>query len=806
MVVINNRNVRYRHSASSRNSNGNDAFVTLKSAGQTIGKWIGGKSNNQPPKIKRNSNYRVGFVPQNRYNHLSHRQTSSLKILGGIFGVLLFIVFLVWYFTGNRITDVVDGDIHSSLTRMSAPTPHYAKGKAPKQKVREKRVSAKNRKPNRRKSRYQSRYQNTAYLDLQPDVVAANQALNELLNLMERRRQQRRMRIPHTAPRFKRKVDTKLTSIINTHCLDVLPNPLANEAKTTLRLHLQSFIEAVYEEDKVPEFTAAKVRITKSGAIINGESDRNSNGKSEDTSCPLLSALIYESNSLGLTSSDIVNRFGKSDDEIWNERSQNDDVHRYSEEDAVYLLSLVHQHGTDGIHRAEQLIPNMLQSHCPQLIEFLGGSDFNDEVHMETVRSVMSILRQIHIEGGIDIKDGEMPAINDKGYLIAVNIIFNNDSDEYGSCSLIDNLVFYTNGDLKTQVADAMKGLEGEFSNIVAFESKIDVLMQEHCADLVSTLRKNVVDSKHKHHHQRNVYDALFRGELWNFALSIVIGEDIGNGISGDEGFVVSMNGGILQQSAEGQTMECPLINEMARFNGDIHPHRGGSGIDSDSGKDSNSIPMNEHRFDPLIGDEVFENEMDSLEDRVDDKEDVMEKGTKEFEDWQFGLNKKLDDDVDLLWKYARQLKDGEPYHFRRAVKELLELHHGHLLEDVPSSQIAKIRHELEQGVLWHMSEAQTEPSWPPGFEMEIMKVSGRIQVNEHPDETKPVKGQLRSPLLTGLFRKMFKENAKVVHGKSKEVKGKRKAGNAPTAPVKHEVTGKAADATEDVKHTAHDL
>ena len=159
---------------------------------------------------------------------------------------------------------------------------------------------------------------------------------------------------------------------------------------------------------------------------------------------------------------------------------------------------------------------------------------------------------------------------------------------EFSGCSLIDDLVFYPNADLAFQVEDTLAALQ--WSNVLAFESKLDVLMEEHCPDLVQTMRRNELDRRGHHHdhgrHRDNVYDAVFRGELLHFATAIVEGEDLG-----DDRFVITMNGGILQETAEGigQTVDCPLIQEMLRNGHRDREHRAGSPSPSPSGTGSGS-------------------------------------------------------------------------------------------------------------------------------------------------------------------------------------------------------------------------
>ena len=84
MVLINNRNVRYRHSASSRS--------------------------------KRPSSYRIGFVSTNQ-SHSFSQWTSTIKILCASFVVLMVILSATWYLTGNKFND--DRGIETLVTRMN---------------------------------------------------------------------------------------------------------------------------------------------------------------------------------------------------------------------------------------------------------------------------------------------------------------------------------------------------------------------------------------------------------------------------------------------------------------------------------------------------------------------------------------------------------------------------------------------------------------------------------------------------------------------------------------------------------------
>merc|ERR1712096_578265 len=109
------------------------------------------------------------------------------------------------------------------------------------------------------------------------------------------------------------------------------------------------------------------------------------------------------------------------------------------------------------------------------------------------------------------------------------------------------------------QIEDTLDALHA--NNVLAFESKMDILMEEHCHDMVATMRSNTIG--HHGHLRGNVYDPVFRGELLKFAMAIIHGGDLG-----DDQYVVTVNGGILHRSAEGlgETVQCPVIQELTRI------------------------------------------------------------------------------------------------------------------------------------------------------------------------------------------------------------------------------------------------
>ena len=331
------------------------------------------------------------------------------------------------------------------------------------------------------------------------------------------------------------------------------------------------------------------------------------------------------------------------------------------------------------------MIFGLLQRHCPNAVKFVAESQraknsksvksqwsSDKMMTMEMVGNVMDILKQIHKQGEIEIDQSEIPAFDDNGYVVAVNqFAIDNDNDNYVTCSLLDKLVYYRNAGISDQIVNAMSALKE--ANIFAFETKMDILMEEHCSNVVRKLEANPVPHHIVPAHNRVerifVYEHIFRSELLSFATKINRHGYIGNGE-----YVVIINGGILHydvavdiHSAE-HIFECDIITEMTKH--------------ANSNSDE---AINEHEFDPETKNEILEHELEFIDEEITEEE----------------TGSILSDYIEEIAKMILMHALSENKHDLRMILHVaLSTVHQHDIGDMERDQIEKLLTQMEQIVV----------------------------------------------------------------------------------------------------------
>ena len=305
--------------------------------------------------------------------------------------------------------------------------------------------------------------------------------------------------------------------------------------------------------------------------------------------------------------------------------------------------------------------------------------------------------------------------------------------EHYSTCPFIDKIVYYKNAMIEDQVDNALAALKD--SNIYSFENKMDILMEEHCGDVVRKLEEQKVGHGHG-----SIYDAIFRGELLSFATKVVHEQFIGS-----DAFVVTLNGGIVHRDAvrdrgDKRTFECELVHEIAAHN-----------IAEQQGEET----FDEHEFDPEYEDDLFKEEMEY----INDAEEEHAEHDAEF-------------DANLIFEHAMS---ENKQNLKRVIMRILYWYHSNDFEGMSKDQIFKIIAETQQFVTMLANHDLDIPKWPANFVAYIEKKTATIRIGEIAEEDVGKKlnaedGLIESKLLNALF-KVFVQNKNAERRSFKDIK-----------------------------------
>ena len=538
-------------------------------------------------------------------------------------------------------------------------------------------------------------------------------------------------------------IDMKMNYLIDEYCIGTLPFTLSQDARTTLNAHLQFAFESLMEEYQgiFPDWRVKNVAITRDGTIIDKSKDSSSGYRRENFDfsykCPLIKSIVVKAKELNLLTPNLeTNEFAFTDSDIWNEKKYDLFSSGNVNIDTFNLLSLVKENAHD-LHKADQLIFELLKSHCSSAIKFVmdnhsksgsatGDSRFTADSakSIKLVTNIMDILRQIHKKGEIEIHTGEIPAFDSDGNVVAIDALkIDHAKEEYATCSLLDKLVYYRNAGISDQVVNALASLRE--SNIYAFETKMDILMEEHCSSIVRSLEQKPVKL---HAHREEFAYSVFRDELLGFGTAINEHGFIENA----EEFVITITGGMMnydvarQRYSTGQIFKCNIITEMAK------------NAIKKTQKTTKTHIIEEHEFDPDIKNEKLEKEMEYIEDHIspnisDEMYEMMAKvilGHAMNEDHHHNLRTLLREIIGGIHK-----------------NDIKEIDYDHLLLQIEQVAVMIINGELQTELKLN--------SWPSTYIGAIDKASSTVVIEDTAsDNYAEIKnGIIQSKLLTAMFR-----------------------------------------------------
>lgn len=642
--------------------------------------------NRQTSQHKKNDDYHIGFAARRNSQNTDYYKTISILVIG-CFAFVAFIWFLVHNIanisTSNEFNEI-------KISKHHKPEP----------------IST-------------------------PHSDQSDDALDEMLRSMKEYES-----IPFELKQSLQK--SKMNELIHEHCIKKLPFSLDRDGHYTLNAHIQYALESLNDHRNLPNFEIESVAVSKDGTIFDKERKEGRQYEVEHIdyshSCHLVTSIVKKAHHLKLNDP-AMNAgfyvFAATNVQIWNERKDELFGSGNLNIDVFNLLSLTKQ-GNDALHEADELISGLLQLHCSNIFDFLRPKSEIDESFdpmMEMTQSVMSILKQINANGEIVLNDkSEIPAIDLFGHIVAVNE-FNSDitkstiryNEHYATCPLIDKIVYYKNAIIDEQVENALKALKD--SNIVSFENKMDILMEEHCNGMVRRLEATKAG-----YGDGSIYDSVFRGELLSFTTKVVENEFIGS-----NQFVVTSHGGIVHSDAAlSNVFECKVIHQIAKHGNNANK----------AGNDA----FDEHEFDPDFDDQLFGEEMDYIQEAQ-----------------QAHSRHDADFDANLIYEHA--MSDNH-HNLRRIAMRLMYWYHAEDFADLNKDQIQKIMVEMEQFIVMLAIHELDIPYWPSNHVAFIDKKTASIKIAEvadefEGDENKELhlkNGYIVSPLLNAIFR-VFVEN-----------------------------------------------
>lgn len=476
-----------------------------------------------------------------------------------------------------------------------------------------------------------------------------------------------------------------------------------NSAQQTLKIHLQFYMNAIFDKDLLPELNAKTTIITMDGTIIDLESkststmeyrqkwlqykqqrkprgsiNKHDRRKVEITDelliaenheygqCLALQVLINEAKSLNLANPMIDSlQFALNEQIIWDdfERKYLLDGEIDSDTNMNTHLTILIQmirNGGQLLHRAEQLLPKLLQKYCPNVFLMFKKvqKQSSSKLKQHFISSSIDILHRLRSGGNVFIQKNEIAVVDYYGSIVAIHKfsldMFENAegndyqqlygesmlvrNEDYATCPFIEKLILYPFMDnLDKQISILMHNLLS--NDLYAFENKMDLLMEEHCSSIVRLLQKTQM-----HENGENIYRSIFRGELLSFS-SAIAHKDIGLEYGS---YFITVEGGIIHEDVVDDTkyetngkpmiLKCKVIDALSVM------------IEKRATVKQENNP-NGHRFEPNYDDSEFESYLVEIQKQPPN----------------------IRRDNEVLFRY---IVTNDTYHFRRMLVVALSIHH----------------------------------------------------------------------------------------------------------------------------------
>ena len=263
--------------------------------------------------------------------------------------------------------------------------------------------------------------------------------------------------------------DHRFAILMNQHCLNELPFKMDYQSLQTFEAHIAYLFTSLQSKDMIHYLNPETTVITEDGTLV--DKDDMTRSRKKHAPCSLITGLLKKAQELqvmipreeGVESvfdsiqdyPDDDDMFSKTNDEAWlavKDRFIGKDL----DHAAFELISLVKDSGRN-LHLAKQVLPTLLTQFCPNIHQWFdemeevplpagkdgkdGSLDDMEDPRLEAVNSVEDLLRQLHHHGNIHLMKNEVPALDRRGFLVAVDQVAVKNvgtrfSDKWTSCML----------------------------------------------------------------------------------------------------------------------------------------------------------------------------------------------------------------------------------------------------------------------------------------------------------------------------------------------------------------------------------